>query len=281
VYLSRRYRDNKLSVGDDKMRKLLTLKLVILVLLSGCSKSEPDPVIVNISESENESSPSAEISGIDLSKPEITDTKFTIIDVNSLLGISEDGEKQPDVVYVPTPNDVVAKMLEMAKVQKDDLLYDLGCGDGRIVVTAAQRFGCKAVGYDIDPKRIKESHNNVAKNNIGHLVTIENKDIFTLDLSKANVITLYLLPSLNVRLIPQLEKLGPGSRIVSHDFSMRGVKPDEIVSLFSEEDQNQHKIFLWTTPLKKVKIDEQADEIGDFESGFDYQSYEIPGLSEI
>jgi SAM-dependent methyltransferase len=263
------------------MRKIITLKLVIFVLLAGCTKSEPDPVIVNISDNENESYPSAEIFGIDLNYPKTNDGEFTIIDFNSLLGIHEDGEKKPDVVYVPTPNDVVAKMLEMANVQKDDLLYDLGCGDGRIVVTAAQRFGCKAVGYDIDPKRIKESHGNVAKNNIGHLVTIEKKDIFTLDLSKANVITLYLLPSLNVRLIPQLEKLGPGSRIVSHDFSMRGVKPDEIVSLFSDEDKNQHKIFLWTTPLKKVEQNEQADNIGDIEKGFDYQSYEIPGLSEI
>jgi hypothetical protein len=98
---------------------------------------------------------------------------------------------------------------------------------------------------------VRESLENVEKNNVGHLATIEQKDIFTLDLSKANVITLYLLPSLNVKLIPQLEKLKPGSRIVSHDFRMRGVKPDKVVRLTSSEDQEKHKIYLWTSPIKK------------------------------
>jgi len=159
----------------------------------------------------------------------------------------------PDVVYVPTPQAVVDKMLELAKVKKGDLVYDLGCGDGRIVVTAAKKYGCKAVGYDIDPKRVKESVENVEKNKVGHLIKIEEKDIFTLDLSKANVITLYLLPSLNVKLIPQLEKLKPGSRIVSHDFDMKGVTPDKIVKLTSGKYDVQHKVYLWTTPLKKIK----------------------------
>jgi ribosomal protein L11 methylase PrmA len=140
-------------------------------------------------------------------------------------------------------------MLELAQVKKGDLLYDLGCGDGRIVVTAAKRYGCRAVGYDIDPDRVKESLQNVEKNNVGHLVTIEQKDIFTLDLSKANVITLYLLPSLNVKLFPQLEKLKPGSRILSHEFRMRGVKPDKVVKLHSDYDDQEHKIYFWTTPL--------------------------------
>ena len=118
--------------------------------------------------------------------------------------------RKPDVIYVPTPQEVVEKMLEVAKVTKDDVVYDLGCGDGRIPVTAAKKYGCKAFGFDIDPERIKESQENVEKNKVGNLVTIEQKDIFTLDLSKANVVTLYLLPSLNVKLIPQLEKLKPG-----------------------------------------------------------------------
>jgi precorrin-6B methylase 2/LEA14-like dessication related protein len=157
-----------------------------------------------------------------------------------------------DVIYVPTPQDVVDKMLELAEVKKDDLVYDLGCGDGRIVVTAAKRFGCKAVGFDIDPRRVEESLENVQKNNVGHLVGIEQKDIFTLDLSKADVITLFLLSRLNVKLIPQLEKLKPGSRIVSHNFAMEGIKPDKVVKMFSSEDQFEHTIYLWTTPLKKV-----------------------------
>jgi precorrin-6B methylase 2 len=165
--------------------------------------------------------------------------------------------RTPDVVFVPTPQEVVDKMLEVAKVKKSDLVYDLGCGDGRIVVTAAKKYGCKAVGYDIDPQRVKESLENVEKNKVGRLVTIEEKDIFTLDLSKANVIMLYLLPSLNVKLIPQLEKLKPGSRIVSHDFDMKGVKPDKVLKVTCK-NESQHKIYLWTTPLKKVK--EEAGE---------------------
>jgi PBP1b-binding outer membrane lipoprotein LpoB len=176
--------------------------------------------------------------------------------------IKEQVEEQrtPDVIFVPTPQDVVDKMLEMAEVKKDDLVYDLGCGDGRIVVTAAKTYGCKAVGYDIDPERVRESLENVEKNNVGHLIRIEQKDIFTLDLSDANVITLYLLPSLNVKLIPQLEKLKPGSRIVSHDFRMKGVKPDKVVNLTSSHDQAEHKIYLWTTPLKKKEKDNSAQE---------------------
>lgn len=164
--------------------------------------------------------------------------------------VATETKKEPDVIFVPTPQDVVDKMLELAEIKKDDLLYDLGCGDGRIVVTAAKKSGCRAVGYDIDPKRIQESRENVEKNNVGDLVRIEQKDIFTLDLSKANVVTLYLLPQLNVRLIPQLQKLKPGSRIISHDFKMKGVKPDKVVRLQSKEDDAGHKVFLWTAPIK-------------------------------
>ena len=165
--------------------------------------------------------------------------------------------REPDIVYVPTPHDVVSEMLELAKVKRGDLVFDLGCGDGRIVVTAAKKFGCRAVGYDIDPKRVEESRKNVKKNKVGDLVKIEHEDVFTLDLSPANVVTLYLLPSLNVKLIPQLEKLKPGSRIVSHDFDMRGVKPDKVVTLTSKEDSISHTIYLWTTPLKKTAKSEE------------------------
>src|SRR5262249_5045446 len=143
------------------------------------------------------------------------------------------------------------KMLEVAGVKKDDILYDLGCGDGRIPVTAAKKFGCKAWGFDIDPQRIKDSNDNVEKNKVKDLVTIEEKDIFTLDLSKASVVTLSLLPDLNVKLIPQLEKLKPGSRIVSHDFAMEGVNPDKHFKM--EANGDEHEIYLWTVPLKKEK----------------------------
>ena len=159
--------------------------------------------------------------------------------------------RRPDVIFVPTPQEVVDKMLELAQVKKTDLVYDLGCGDGRIVVTAAKKYGCRAVGFDIDPERIEESLENVKKNQVEKLVKIQEQDIFKLDLSPANVITLYLLPDLNVKLIPQLEKLKPGSRIVSHDFRMRGVKPDKTVEVTTDDNGRKHKVFLWTTPLKK------------------------------
>jgi SAM-dependent methyltransferase len=159
--------------------------------------------------------------------------------------------KEPDVIFVPTPQEVVDKMLELAEVKKGDLVYDLGCGDGRIVVTAAKKYGCKAVGYDVDPERIKESNDNVRKNNVGNLVQIKQEDIFTLNLSDANVITLYLLPSLNVKLIPQLEKLKPGARIVSHQFDMKGVKPKKTVEV--NVDGRSHTVYLWTVPLEKER----------------------------
>ena len=169
-------------------------------------------------------------------------------------------KRKPDVHYVPTPHAVVEKMLEMADVKKTDVLYDLGCGDGRIPVTAAKKFGCKAFGFDIDPQRVKESRENIKKNDVGHLVTVEEQDIFTLDLSRASVVTLYLLPALNVKLIPQLEKLKPGSRIVSHDFDMRGIKPDKKIDFTTKDDNRSHTLYLWTTPLKKENDDKGSAE---------------------
>lgn len=156
-----------------------------------------------------------------------------------------------DVVYVATPHDVVDRMLSLAKVNSNDLVYDLGCGDGRVVATAARAHGCRGVGFDINPERVTESRETVAKYKVADRVTIQQQDIFELDLSPASVITLYLLPRLNVRLIPQLEQLKPGSRIVSHDFDMQGVEPDRVVEMVSKEDGVEHTIYLWTTPLKR------------------------------
>src|SRR5262249_7784755 len=128
-------------------------------------------------------------------------------------GPAEAPARKPDVIYVPTPQEVVDRMLELAEVVEGDVPYDLGCGDGRIVVTAAKRYGVKAVGFDIDPKRVAEARENVRKNGVGHLVTIRQQDIFTADFRDATVVTLFLLPNLNLRLRPKLAALRPGTRI--------------------------------------------------------------------
>jgi precorrin-6B methylase 2 len=162
-------------------------------------------------------------------------------------------QRQAHDVFVPTPQDVVEHMLEVAKVKRDDLVYDLGCGDGRIVVTAAKKYGCRAAGYDIDPECVRMSLANVRKSDVARLVTIERKDVFTLDLSGADVVALYLLPRTSQRLLPQLATLKPGARIVSHAFDLPGLQPDRIVTFTSQEDDLPHKIYLWTVPLKKAK----------------------------
>lgn len=178
-------------------------------------------------------------------------------DANGILELPEAPReragKEPlfiDVAFVGTPPNVVDKMLELADVKRDDMLCDLGCGDGRIPIAAAERYGCKAEGYDLDPDRIREAIETVKKRNVESLVHIEQKDIFTLDLSRMDVVTMYLLPSLNVRLIPQLEKLKPGARIVSHNFPIKGVKPDKEVKIYSRYDRKDHTIYLWIAPLK-------------------------------
>ncbi|MEZ5293504.1 MAG: methyltransferase domain-containing protein [Vicinamibacterales bacterium] len=153
--------------------------------------------------------------------------------------------RRPDVIYVPTPQEVVDAMLLAAKVTKDDVVYDLGTGDGRIPVTAAKKYGARAVGIDIDPERIKDATENVQRNGVGDRVRIQQADLFEADISPATVVTLYLLPSLNVKLRPKLLRdLKPGTRIVSHAFDMGDWKPEQ------ELDVNGRKIYLWTIPKK-------------------------------
>jgi precorrin-6B methylase 2 len=169
--------------------------------------------------------------------------------------LAAEEKKDLDVVYVPTPPEVVEKMLELAGVTKDDVVYDLGCGDGRIVCTAARKFRCKAVGFDLDSERLKECAANKAKEpkDVQELITFENRDFFTVDLSKASVVTLYLLPELNVKLVPQIEKMKKGSRIVSHAFDMGEYKPEKKIEVTVKSEGNlEHDIFLWTIPLQKA-----------------------------
>lgn len=149
---------------------------------------------------------------------------------------------QLDVPYVPTPEAVVDAMLKVAKVGKNDVLLDLGSGDGRIPITAAKRFGTRGFGVDIDPERIKEANASAKKEGVTNLVKFAQQDLFKTDLTKATVITLYLLPRINLQLRPQLLKLKPGTRIVSHAFDMGDWKPDQVVSV------NGTNVYFWTVP---------------------------------
>jgi len=156
-------------------------------------------------------------------------------------------EKPLDVPYVPSRPEVVATMLRMAQVSKDDVLYDLGCGDGRIVITAAQLYGTRGVGIDIDPERIQESQENAAKANVGHLVKFLEQDLFQADFHEATVVSLYLLTSVNVRLRPNLlAQLRPGTRVVSHNYAMDTWKPDDSAVVMVNE--TTHNVYFWVVP---------------------------------
>jgi SAM-dependent methyltransferase len=151
--------------------------------------------------------------------------------------------REPDVIYVPTPQSVVDAMLKLANVHSGDVVYDLGCGDGRIVVTAAKQYGVRGVGIDINPERIAEAQENARKNEVTNRVTIRNEDLFEADIKEASVVTLYLLTSLNVKLRPKLWRdLKPGTRIVSHSFDMGDWKPEKQMNV------DGHAIYLWTIP---------------------------------
>jgi tRNA G37 N-methylase Trm5 len=166
-----------------------------------------------------------------------------------LLGGEEEPEKTPDCVYVPTPHDIVEKMLEMADIKKDDVVYDLGCGDGRIVVQAAKKRGCKGVGFEIVPDLVKQARENARKNKVEHLVEIRKSDLFKADISEATVLPIYLLPKMLKKLKPKLAKLKPGTRIISHDYRIAGVKPDKNVTLVSKETGAEHILILYTLPF--------------------------------
>jgi ribosomal protein L11 methylase PrmA len=150
---------------------------------------------------------------------------------------------QPDVIYVPTPQDVVEDMLRLAGVKKGDVLYDLGSGDGRIPITAAKKYGVRAVGIDIDPERIWEAEQNARAAGVEHLVQFRREDLFKTNFRNATVVTLYLLPDLNLRLRPRLwAELKPGTRVVSHQFDMGDWKPEKKL------ETNGRVVYFWTIP---------------------------------
>jgi SAM-dependent methyltransferase len=155
-----------------------------------------------------------------------------------------------DVPYVQTPDPVVDLMLKMASVTGEDVVYDLGCGDGRIVITAARKYGARGVGVDIDPKRIRESNANARKAEVTDRVTFLRQDLFKTDLREATVVTLYLLPEINLKLRPKLFKeLRPGTRVISHDFDMGDWKPEKTEKVM--DGGAEHTVYYWTIPEKK------------------------------
>jgi SAM-dependent methyltransferase len=181
---------------------------------------------------------------------------ITLLAITAVPLIAEEQEEPkwiqtPDVVYVGTPYDIVSEMLHMAQVKKDDLVVDLGCGDARMLVLAAQKYGTRGIGYEIDPVMVNESRKNAEKNNVADLVTIIQADIFTVDISKADVLPIYLLPEMNLQLVPQFETLKPGSRLVFHNYDLEGFVPDRTVEIISNEDNSLHTLYLYTTPLKR------------------------------
>lgn len=155
--------------------------------------------------------------------------------------------QKPDVVYVPTREPVVDAMLRMADVKSSDVVYDLGCGDGRIVIHAAKHYGARGVGIDIDPERIEEANENATNAGVTGDVEFIQADLFESDFSEATVVTLYLLSSLNERLKPTLlEQLKPGTKIVSHAFSMGDWEPEKTAVV------DGASIYLWTVPEKSA-----------------------------
>jgi precorrin-6B methylase 2 len=154
--------------------------------------------------------------------------------------------RSPDVIYVPTPPEVVDAMLKVADVRRGDVLYDLGSGDGRIPITAVQKYNVtRATGIEINPERIAEAQQNLSKAGVGDRVRFRNEDLFEADFSDATVITLYLLPALNVKLLPKmLRELKPGTRIVSHAFAMGDWKPEKTLEV------GGRSVYFWTIPAK-------------------------------
>ena len=151
---------------------------------------------------------------------------------------------RPDIAYIPTPDDAVDAMLELAQVTATDVLYDLGCGDGRLLIRAATRWGTRGVGIDIDPACIQRTRQNAQAAGVAHLISLQQSNLYDSDVSAATVVALYLLPHLNVRLCPRLlQQLRPGARIVSHQFDMGDWEPDEILPLPTSEEESV--IYLW------------------------------------
>ena len=154
-----------------------------------------------------------------------------------------------DAIWVPSPPEVIAAMLELAGVTPADVVYDLGSGEGEIVIEAARRYGARAVGVELDPERLENAHKNAAAAGVTDRVTFVERDLFEADISEATVVTLYLFPAVNARLLPKLlRELKPGTRIVSHDFGLADWAPERTVEVPLDRTR---RVFLWTVPTRR------------------------------
>ena len=228
---------------------VLALSLLAVLAAGACSRSDPPAAMPG------PSTPAAEPAG-DTDAADAADDGVALLDgveaeapgLFDQTSIAPEGREParqvPDVVYVPTPQEVVDVMLEMADVGPDDVLYDLGSGDGRIPITAASRWGTRGVGIDIDPDRIREANAGARKAGVTDKVEFIEGDMFDADLSDATVVTLYLLPRLNLRLRPTLLALEPGTRIVTHNYHMGDWEPQ------AQRIVGDSVVYFWEVPAQ-------------------------------
>jgi SAM-dependent methyltransferase len=174
-----------------------------------------------------------------------------LLTVSALVAQSAKPARQPDVPYVPSTERAVQEMLKLADIKKTDVVYDLGCGDGRIVIAAAKTYGARGVGIDINPERIKEAKANAKAAGVEHLVRFEENDLFEADFKEATVVTLFLLPTINLKLRPKLQQqLKPGTRVISNTFDMGDWKAEKEQSIGDGGDEDysglSNRFYLWT-----------------------------------
>jgi hypothetical protein len=199
-----------------------------------------------------------------------------VMGLASTAGLLAQESPRLDVIFVPTPMQVVERMLEIAEVKKGEFLIDLGSGDGRIPVTAAKKYGARGLGVDLDPDRIREANDNVKKQVVGNMVEIRRQNLFETDITQADVISMYLLTDLNLKLRPKLLDLKPGTRIVSHAFSMGDWVPEQKETLAPRYD-----VYLWIIPAKvEGRWDVQRGE-KQFTVEFKQKYQQLEGTAQV
>jgi SAM-dependent methyltransferase len=238
-------------------RRFTSLTIVLLTInalaaRNSATRSEFDNTVIDLAA---EPSP--------LKTTSLSLVSLPIAQATEQVGSPATPRKEPDIHYVPTPQELVEVMLDMAKVGKDDIVYDLGSGDGRLVIAAAKEYGASGIGIDIDPQRIDESRENAKKAGVEDKVRFREQDLFESDFHEATVVTLYLLNELNLRLRPQiLGQLKPGTRVVSHAFMMGDWQPDEHKTI--EINGQSYDAYYWVVPANmsghwKVTDDQSSD----------------------